>query len=224
MAAQDEIRLRRALGGTPSATIFHGSLEEDPVHRTVINESRISASDWDWPAAESGVERELPRGLIVARELSGAGRYVCDAQGTLLVANGDAGDITLRVYASASTDPVVALGSATLLLTHTVAIANPGVATSVGGVFNWTLMLLPSGQADASSVQTYLSTLVYQRWSNGTPDALNTSQTTGQLAWDARTADWIIMQSITKAAGLVNSRIKVFSIDSFVRNGQSGQA
>lgn len=206
--------------------------ESDPVDRVFIKESRISAgtpaSDPPEWAQGAGVtaEAELPRGLILAHELTGAGWAQLDVQGQMLLTNGQSGTATLRIYTSSSTNPAVALGSATLRATHTVTIADPAGGSTLGD-FHWRFMLMPCGDAALANIQIWRSLFSYRR--HGT-DPLIEDKAGGQLSSiTSPTApdfhsDTIFIPTTQKSAGWSNGRLLPYSMLGVVRGGESGAA
>src|SRR6185295_338451 len=176
----DGSRYRITQGGTSPSVC---SPDSDPLGRVFIKESRISAgapsdNPPEW-AQGSGVtaEAELARGLILAHELTGAGWAQLDVQGQMLLTNGQSGTCSLRVYTSSSTNPAIALASATVRATHTVTIADPAGGSALGD-FHWRFLLLPCGGADLANIQIWRSTFSYRR--HGT-DPLIIDSAGGQL-------------------------------------------
>ena len=214
-------QLRHALGGTPSATAYSGMPQEEIVRRILIREGKLASSDW---LQGSGVttETDLPRGLVLARELTQSGNLHLEVKGHLNIVNGGAGNLTLRLYGSSNADPNVARGTMSAILTtpHVVAIADPGASGGSNGTFNWTLDIWPMAQPDLSNTQQYRSRVQYQRYSG---DAVTTVEQIGRLTFDWH-SDTIIMPTTQKAAGLSTSTLDLFSHDGWVDNGQSGQA
>lgn len=213
--------LRAALGGAAGATAYSGMPAEDLVRRAIIRDSKLASGDW---LQGSGVtsETDLPRGLVLGRELSSSGKLILEVRGHLNIVNGGTGNLTLRLYGSPDANPNVARGSMGTILTggHILAIADPGGAGGTNGSFLWRLEIEPLGQPDLTNTQRYKSFVEYQRYSG---DAVTTSTQIGRLTYDFH-ADTIVMPTTQKAAGLSTSTVDIFSIDAWVDNGQSGVA
>lgn len=210
--------------------------ESDPVWRTFIRDSRISGGscvvDVGNPVAEWGqgstvtAEAELPRGLILAHELVGSGLMQITVQGTMLVTNAMSGNIALRIYTSGSTDPAVALGSATVRATHTVTVADPAGGSALGD-FVWTFQMYPLGDSALANIQVWRSLFSYRRHLT---DSLIEDKAGGQLTSTTSPtapdfhADTIIIPTMQKTTITSTSRLFPYSIDGIVRNGESGAA
>ena len=193
--------------------------------RRVICESKALDTDWNRGSGDD-TEAELPRGLVCARELTSAGRYVQHVGGELLLASGQTGSLLLKVYtysvASGDPDPAIPLGSMTLALTHTVNLADPGGGSGLGQ-FGWEFEIASLGNGTMTNLQTWRSRFEYMRLSTDTAQAdLNL----GKLALNLH-RDTIIATSLTKSGGWTGAgtgRVNVYSIDSWVEMGQSSQA
>lgn len=220
--------------GPPGVTVFHGEQGEDQVFRRVINDWSVAGTEWNLDGTESlGTEMELQRGIVLARELVGAGAYVFNAQGTCRVnVNGATGQWLLRTYISTNGDPLVAKASMTLVSTHTVSIPDPGASHSGNGAFLWTLELIPLGQADLTNLMAWRSRCSYQKWlttsGSGPADTL-TDVVAGDIISGTTDfhKDTVIVHTMQKnvLTGTFNStKLRVYAADAYVRNGVSGQA
>lgn len=218
---------------TRASTTPHVSMPDaDPVGRIFVRESRISAgtpaSDPPEWAQGNGVtaETELPRGMILAHELTGAGWMQYDSQGQMLLTNGLSGTATLKMYTSASTDPSIALASCTLRATHTVTIADPAGGSALGD-FHWRFLLMPCGDAALANVQVWRSTFSYRR--HGTDPLIEDkaggqlTSTTSPVAPDFH-ADTLVTFSTQKSAGWSTGRLLPYSMLGIVWGGESGTA
>lgn len=206
--------------------------DADPVARVFIKDSRISAGSPssnppEW-AQGSGVtaEAELPRGLILAHELTGQGYAQLDVVGQMLLTNGQSGTCTLRAYTSSSSDPNVALASATLRATHTVTIADPAGGSTLGD-FHWRFLLLPCGDAALANIQLWRSTFSYRRHGS---DSLTIDNAGGQLTSTTSPtapdlhADTIFIPTTQKSAGWSSGRLLPYSHLGVIYGGESGVA
>lgn len=229
MAPERANNIRSPARAVPGVMVFHEKLQEENPLRTIIKDSHYNPNEF---AALSGNlnEIEMPRGLVLARELTGGGHLRLRAQGQWLGINGTSGDLLLRLYTSTSNDPNVALGSASLVLTHTVPLADPGQPTTIGGQLLWELQISARGNADYTSSQDWYSKIIYQRWSHGTPDVpdtLHTHEDGGSITIDFRANDQILIPTMQKVVGVgafQNSRFNIFAFDGWVHHGQSGAA
>lgn len=204
--------------GVPSIIVYPQTLPDDPVTRVIIRDSKNLSSDW---LTVGTTEMELARGNLIAREMSSAGRLLIEVKGKLNVANGDSGNIALKLYASTNADPNVAKGSMTLIATHNVAVANPGASGGTDGSFRWTLEWAPNGTPDTANSQGFYSACRYQRF---TTDVVNLSESMLRTSIDLRTSDLVLLPTVARPAGMAASILDIFSIDGYVSNGQSGQA
>lgn len=222
----DAINSDRQLSGTPAIAINHGKPFEDEVMRRLGAVSKTTANEWNRSSSDDS-ECELPRYLILERELTDAGVYLYHARGEILLANGESGDLALRVYtysdpSGADPDPAIALGSMSLALTHTVSMANPGASSGLG-MIEWDFELSALGTGTQTNLQTWSSEVRYKRH---TTDARQKSEDGGKLAIDFH-RDTIIVATAQKLGawtGAGTGRVNFYAHSAWVRNGMSGQA
>ena len=191
----------------------------DHVVRQFIKDSRYNSGEWSNGNGTTTEVEITARGLILARELSSSGKMQIEVNGQLLVSSGSSGTLTLKLYYSTSTDPVVALGDMTAWFTDTVTISDPAGGSGLGD-FTWTITVWPLGDYDTSNKQNWQSSLIYRRHSTDTvQQSLNRGASTINLR-----SDTIVAVTGQKSAGWSTGRFNTYSIDGYIWNGDSGHA